>query len=230
MGFQGFDKSFFAFFRDLAKNNDRAWFEENKPRYKEVVVAPCVAFIEAIGPKLKKISPHFVADPRPNGGSMFRIHRDTRFSKEKTPYKTHAGLQFRHDAGKDAHAPGFYLHLEPGQVFFGGGVWMPDNPTLGRIRDAIVAKTPAWKRARTAKSVVETFGDLAAGDALIRAPKGYDPEHAMIDDLRRKSFFVTTTATVSQAGDPKFLDQVAGAYADARPVIKFLTEAVGAEF
>jgi uncharacterized protein (TIGR02453 family) len=230
MAFTGFDKSFFAFFRDLAAHNDRAWFEANKPRYKETVVAPCVAFIEAMAPRLKKISPHFVADPRPNGGSMFRIHRDTRFSKEKTPYKTHAGLQFRHADGKDAHAPGFYVHLEPGRVFFGGGVWMPDNPTLGRIRDAIVAKTPAWKRARGAASVTETFGDLADADMLARAPRGYDPAHPMIDDLRRKSFFVTTTATVSQASDPKFVDQVGGAFADSRPLMKFLTEAVGAAF
>lgn len=230
MTFAGFDKPFFAFFRDLAANNERDWFEKNKPRYKEAVVAPCLSFIEAIGPRLKKISPHFVADPRPNGGSMFRIFRDTRFSKDKTPYKTHAGLQFRHDFGKDAHAPGFYLHLEPKQVFFGGGVWMPDAPALGKIRDAIVAKTPAWKRARTAASVVETFGDLSEGDPLTRAPKGYDPEHPMIDDLRKKSFFLTTTATISQAGDPKFVDQVAGAYADARPLMKFLTEAVGAPF
>jgi len=230
MSFTGFDKSFFNFFRELAKNNDRAWFEANKARYKEVVVGPCIGFIEAIGPRLKKISPNFVADPRPTGGSMFRIYRDTRFSKEKTPYKTHAGLNFRHAAGKDAHAPGFYLHLDPGEVFFGGGVWMPDSPTLGKIRDAIVAKAPAWKKARTAPSVVDTFGDLGAGDPLIRAPKGYPADHPMIDDLRKKSYFLITTATVSQAGDPKFVDQVAGAYADAKPVIRFLTEAVGAEF
>ncbi len=230
MSFDGFDKSFFGFFRELADNNGRAWFEANKPRYREVVVAPCVAFIEAMGPKLRKISPHFVADPRPNGGSMFRIHRDARFSKDKSPYKTHAGLQFRHGFGKDAHAPGFYLHLEPKQVFFGGGVWMPDSPALGKIRDAIVAKTPAWKKARNAKSIVDTFGDLAEGDPLIRAPKGYDPDHEMIADLRRKSFFVTTTATLKDAGAAAFVDRVASAYADAKPVMKFLTEAVGAPF
>lgn len=230
MSFEGFDKSFFAFFRELAKNNDRAWFEANKPRYKEIVVGTCVSFIEAMGPRLKKISPHFVADARPNGGSMFRIYRDTRFSKEKTPYKTHAGIHFRHDAGKDAHAPGFYLHLEPTQVFFGGGVWMPDSSTLGKVRDAIVAKTPAWKKARTAASVVETYGDLGEGDPLTRPPKGYPADHPMIDDLKKKSFFVTTTATVSQAGDPKFVDQVAGAYGDAKPLMRFLTEAVGAAF
>lgn len=230
MTFAGFDTSFFRFFRELSKNNERAWFEANKPRYKEVVVAPCVAFIEAIGPRLKRISPYFVADPRPNGGSMFRIHRDARFSKDKSPYKTHAGLQFRHGFGKDAHAPGFYLHLEPKQVFLGGGVWMPDSPALGKIRDAIVAKTPAWKKARNAKSIVDTFGDLSEGDPLIRAPKGYDPDHEMIADLRRKSFFVTTAATLKEAGGADFIDHVAAAYADAKPLMKFLTEAVDAPF
>ncbi len=131
-GFPGFPEDFFRFFVDLEQNNERAWFNQNKARYYESVVNPISEFIVAIAPRLQRISPHYIANPKPHGGSMFRIYRDTRFSKDKTPYKTHAGVQFRHEAGKDAHAPGFYVHLAPGEVFFGGGVWMPPNPVLNR--------------------------------------------------------------------------------------------------
>ena len=94
--FQGFPKDFVKFFKDLAKNNNRPWFEENKPRYQDSVVTPMLAFIEAMQAPLARISPHYRAIPKAHGGSMFRIYRDTRFSKDKTPYKTHAAAQFRH--------------------------------------------------------------------------------------------------------------------------------------
>jgi uncharacterized protein (TIGR02453 family) len=134
--FPGFPKSFFAFLRQLARNNDRAWFEANKARYKDDVVAPMSDFIAAMAPRLAKISSHYVADPRPHGGSMFRIYRDTRFSKNKRPYKEHAACQFRHEAGRDAHAPGFYVHLAPKEVRIGGGIWLPPVPELRAIRPA----------------------------------------------------------------------------------------------
>ena len=127
----------FDFLRDLRENNDREWFQANKGRYLAEVRDPMLDFIGAFAAPLAEISPHFVADPRPNGGSLFRIYRDTRFSRDKTPYKTNAGAHFRHAAGKDAHAPGFYLHLEPGMCFAGCGVWRPDGPTVTKIREAI---------------------------------------------------------------------------------------------
>src|SRR3954453_20816279 len=109
--FEGFGKAFFAFFRELAANNERAWFEANKPRFREDVQGGMSDFIAAMAPYLSKLSKDFVADPRPNGGSMFRIYRDVRFSKDKRPYKAHAACQFRHRFGRDVHAPGFYVHL-----------------------------------------------------------------------------------------------------------------------
>ncbi len=109
----GFSPGLFAFLEELAANNDRTWFAANKPRYQSQVVDQLVRFIAAMADPLEKVSPHFVADPRPVGGSMFRIYRDVRFSKDKRPYKEHAACQFRHAAGKDAHAPGFYVHLAP---------------------------------------------------------------------------------------------------------------------
>src|SRR3954470_13982118 len=93
--FKGFSKDFFAFFKELKANNERPWFEENKERYKASVVAPISDFITAMSPRLAKISKHFIADPRPNGGSMFRIYRDVRFAKDKRPYKEHAAVHFR---------------------------------------------------------------------------------------------------------------------------------------
>ena len=108
-----FDPEFFEFMADLAANNDREWFAANKERYEAEVLEPALAFIEDFSYRLREISPNFVADPRRTGGSLFRIYRDTRFAKDKTPFKTHTGMQFRHVAGKDVHAPGFYLHLDP---------------------------------------------------------------------------------------------------------------------
>ena len=230
MAFTGFGKDFFAFFRDLAAHNDKAWFDANKARYKDKVVAPVSDFITAIGPKLRKVSPHFVADPRPAGGSMFRIYRDTRFAKDKSPYKTNTGVQFRHAAGRDAHAPGFYLHLEPKRIFFGGGAWMPAPPLLNAVRARIAEQPAAWKKATTAPSLVETFGCLEAGDPLARPPKGFAPDHPCIDDIRKRSFFVTVNATEADAAKPAFLGDVAEAFMAAKPVMRFLTQAGGHEF
>ena len=135
-----FDPEFFEFLADLAANNDREWFAANKARYEAEVLEPALAFIEDFGYRLREISPNFVADPRRTGGSLFRIYRDTRFAKDKTPFKTHTGMQFRHVAGKDVHAPGFYLHLDPAESFAGGGLWRPDPSTANRVREKIAAR------------------------------------------------------------------------------------------
>jgi uncharacterized protein (TIGR02453 family) len=230
MTFSGFDKAFFAFLRELAANNDRAWFEDNRQRYKDEVAAPAAAFITAFGPKLKRVSPHFVADPKPVGGSMFRIHRDTRFGHDKRPYETHIGIQFRHAAGKDAHAPGFYLNLEPKRVFYGGGVWKPAPPLLEAVRAKIAAEPAAWKKAIGAAAVKETFGALQPGEPLARPPRGFAPDHPCIDDLRKRSYFLTVDATEADAGKPAFLSDVAEAYLAAKPVMRFLTQAAGQPF
>src|SRR4029078_4024466 len=129
----------FAFLEDLRANNDRDWFAANKHRYEEHVLEPALDFVAAFAPYLETISPRFLADARPSGGSLFRIYRDTRFSKDKSPYKTNVGIHFRHERAKDAHAPGFYLHLGPDEVFAGGGVWHPDTQAATRVREASVA-------------------------------------------------------------------------------------------
>lgn len=231
MAFAGFNRGFFKFFREIAKNNDRDWFEANKTRYKAEVVAPLSDFIAALAPRLAKISPHFRADPRANGGSMFRIHRDVRFSKDKSPYKTHASAQFRHASGANAHAPGFYLHLAPGEVLFGGGIWMPDPPTLAKIRGAIADDPKAWVKAKSSKPITAMFGGLRDhGDSLSRPPKGFDAEHPMIGDLKRKSFFLMRASSEAEAASPAFVGEVAKTFATAAPFMRFLCEALDAEF
>src|SRR5215468_7255521 len=142
-----FAPALFRFLRDLRKNNDRDWFTAHKDVYERDVKEPALAFISAFAPALRRISPHLVADARPVGGSMFRLHRDVRFSNDKRPYKTHVGIQFRHAKAEGAHAPGFYLHLEPGDVFAGAGIWQPDGAVLSEVRDAIAESPARWARA-----------------------------------------------------------------------------------
>ncbi|MBM3490945.1 MAG: DUF2461 domain-containing protein [Alphaproteobacteria bacterium] len=227
--FRGFGKPFFAFFRELADHNERPWFEANKARYREEVVAPMVAFIEAMAPRLARLSPHFVADPRPNGGSMFRIHRDVRFAKDKRPYKEHAACQFRHAACRDAHAPGFYVHLAPDEVIFGGGIWLPEAAALARVRSAIAEDVGGWDKIVRDRRLVATFGGVA-GDALKRPPKGFAPEHPHIEDLKRVSFFAMRQAKPAAAAGAGFAAQVADTFADATPLMRFLCRALGQKY
>jgi len=223
-----FTPALFQFLKDLAKNNKREWFVANKERYERDVKAPLLEFITDFGPRLEKISPHFIADPRPNGGSMFRIYRDTRFSNDKRPYKTAATAQFRHESGKDVHAPGFYLHLEPGNVFAGVGLWRPDGDTARAVRDAIVEKPAEFKRAIGGKSFKDQFE--IGGDALKRAPRGYDPEHPLIDYIKRKDFVAFTQFSEKDACSTDFLNRYATTTRAARQFMRFLTKAVGLEF
>ena len=228
-GFAGFSNDFFAFFTDLARNNDREWFAANKDRYRSTVVEPICAFIEAMGPRLANISPHYVADPRPNGGSMFRIYRDVRFSKDKRPYKENAACQFRHEAGKDAHAPGFYVHMAPDGVVYGGGTWKPPKPELERIRHAIADDAAGWRRVVGDKALVDCFGAVK-GDGLKRPPRGFDPDHPFIEDIKRQSFFAMRHTDAEEAMHPDFADRVEHAFRSASPLMRFLTKALDTPF
>ena len=226
--FNGFPQDLFQFFEDLKANNNRAWFNDNKARYYESVVNPITEFIVCMGPRLKKISSHYVADPKPHGGSMFRIYRDTRFSKDKTPYKTHAAVHFRHEAGRNAHAPGFYAHLATDGLFFGGGIWTPPAPHLSRIRDFIADNARSWARISNAKKIRDVGG--IKGDGLKRPPKGFDAEHVHIEDLKRKSFFVMTEAQAAAALSPDFVDDVSEAFGRAAPLNRFIADALDLPF
>ena len=220
-----FSRKLFSFLRELKDNNERAWFEANKERYVSDVRDPMLAFIGDFGVRLARISSHFVADPRSHGGSMFRIYRDTRFSKDKSPYKVMAAAQFRHEAGKDVHAPGFYLHLEPGSVFMAAGLWHPDAPTLDQVRHAIVRKPKEWKRITTSRPLLAQA--RFEGEALKRPPRGFDPEHELIEDLKRKDFVSVSTTTERNACAPDFMDRFAKICRANAKYMEFLTRAVG---
>ena len=228
--FRGFPKELFAFLEELARNNHREWFQANKRRYDADVVEPVLRFIEAVGLEvLPRVSQSFVADPRKNGGSMFRISRDTRFSHDKRPYKENVGCQFRHALGRDVHAPGFYVHLEPGRVFVGAGSWQPERAALEQIRAAILARPAAWSRVVEDPGLSRYFGGIE-GESLKRPPKGVDPGYPCIEDLKRKSHFVLKDVAPSRALRPAFLGEVEEAFTKASPLMRFLTEAVGLSY
>jgi uncharacterized protein (TIGR02453 family) len=216
-----FNPELFTFLKQLRKNNNREWFHTNKERYESVVRDPFLRFIADLSFRLDEISPHLEADPRPVGGSMFRIYRDVRFSKDQSPYKTHAGAHFPHiDADKNVHVPGFYLHLEPGGCFAAAGVWHPDSTTLKRIRAAIVERPTVWEAVRRSKLRIE-------GRTLARPPKGYDAQHPFIEDLKRQDFVSSIAFSDAQVCHPRFLSDFVAACKKMNPLMKFLTKALG---
>ena len=217
-----FSPDLFEFLRQLKRHNNRDWFAKNKARYQQAVIDPAMRFISEFAEPLAAISPHFVADARPTRGSLFRIYRDTRFSADKKPYKTHVGLHFSHESGKDAHAPVFYLHLEPDSCFVAAGVWHPDNRALTKIRAAIVASPDQWKKA-TRKLELE-------GESLVRPPKGFPCDHSFIADLKRKDFVASVPLSEEQVYSGRLMRDVTTACKSMLPLVEFTTKALGLKF
>ncbi len=224
-GFDGFPKDMFSFLNELKRNNNRDWFNENKLRYQAAVQTPVSDFIVALADALEEVSPHFIADPRPHRGSMFRIYRDTRFSKDKRPYKEHVGCHFRHAFGKDAHAPGFYLHLAPDQCQLGAGIWKPSLSDLEKIRRTLIEKEDAWNAVLADSAICGRFGILQ-GESLKNWPRGFDANGPLPEDVKRKSFFVKQTLDDDLVCSPDIVDAVAEAYRDAASLMRFLTSAL----
>ena len=223
-----FTKDFFQFLTDLAAHNERSWFHANKDRFLATVQEPALQFIADLEPKLAKVSPNFVADPRPVGGSLFRIYRDTRFSKDKTPYKTHMAMNFRHRQGGEMHVPGFYLHLEPGACYAGMGLWRPEPRVAQMVRSAIADDAQGWKKATRAKAFTDVW--KMDGESLVRPPKGFDPDHPLVEDLKRKDFTAGSPVGQKQAASPGFLDDYLKMLTPAKPFMAFLCTAVGVAF
>ena len=223
-----FSRATFTFLKDLEANNNRDWFNENKGRYDKTLKEPALDFIEDFATPLAKISRHFVADPSLQGGSLFRIYRDTRFSKDKTPYKTNTGVHFRHFMAKDAHAPGFYLHIQPGENFMGVGLWRPETKVAYAIREHIDQNQAEWKKATRGKRFTDVYA--LGGDSLTRPPRGFDPDHPLIDDLKRKDFIASTQLTQKAVTSSDFLKTFEANCKRAVPLMRFLCDAVGVPF
>jgi len=219
-----FKPSLFKFLRELKRNNNRPWFRTHKERYERMVRDPLLDFIGEVGRSLRTISPHLVADNSPSGGSMFRIYRDTRFSKDKTPYKTHAAAHFPLSRDRNVHSPGFYLHLSPGEVFVGGGIWHPEKDVLGAIRDHLAQRPSEWKAVLRDKDFQKhcTF----EGEKLQRPPKGYPPDHELIEWLKHKDFTYFAQFDERQACSPGFLEKFLTSCRAGVPLMRFLAEAL----
>jgi uncharacterized protein (TIGR02453 family) len=221
--FTGFTPDTFQFLSELRANNERDWFNANKDRY-EAVREPGLALIRDIAKPLSKVSPFFTAVAKKSGGSMMRIYRDVRFSKSKLPYKTNLGIQFRHESGKDVHAPGFYFHIAPDEIFFGAGMWQPANDRLADIRRQIDDDPARWKRIVNRKAFRETFDRV--GDSLKRKPRDYDIDHPLIEDLKRKDHIGATSLSRSEVLDRKLIQTLTAHMKTSLPFVRFLCDAL----
>jgi uncharacterized protein (TIGR02453 family) len=216
------------FLTRLAANNDRLWFDSHRQEYEDAVRTPALGFIGAMEDALHAVSPHFVAQPRKVGGSLMRVHRDVRFGRDKRPFKTNIGIQFRHRLGKDVHAPGFYLHIEPQDCFVGVGIWHPDAPTLGRLRQAIVDNGDAWVKVSRARKFRQAFS--LAGDALSHAPRGFAKDHPLLEDLKRKDFIAIAPLADSRITSTALKKDVATLFGTGAPFMRFLCRALELQF
>ncbi|MBX7081312.1 MAG: DUF2461 domain-containing protein [Nannocystaceae bacterium] len=222
--FEGFGADTLAFLRELERHNEREWFEAHRERYEQSVKQPALAFIAAMAPELERVMPSFVADPRPVGGSLMRIHRDVRFSPDKRPYKTNVGIHFRHVVGKDVHAPGVYVHIDPQDCFVGVGLWRPEPEALALIRKRIVERPSEWTAARNASAFRNAF--TLMGEMLARAPRGFDPAHPHVDDLRRKDHIAGAKLTAAELADRELPRAVSRRLTAAKAYLQFLCAAL----
>ncbi|HNG85832.1 MAG TPA: DUF2461 domain-containing protein [Accumulibacter sp.] len=223
-----FSQATLSFLDELAANNNREWFAANQARYESLVREPALAFIAAMAPELASFAPHFRAEARKIGGSLMRVQRDTRFARDKRPYKTNIGIHFRHQLGKDVHAPGFYVHIASDGCFLGAGCWHPEPDALARIRTHIAEHPERWFAARDERQFAAHWA--LAGECLSRPPRGYATDHPAIDDLKRKDFIALAPLAIAEATDQALLPLAARRFAEAAPLISFLCAALGAPY
>lgn len=217
-----------SFLRKLAQHNERDWFAQNKSIYEDTVRSPALQFIADMADELALLSPHFLAQAKKVGGSLMRVHRDVRFSRDKRPYKTNIGIQFRHEQGKDVHAPGFYLHIEPGECFVGVGIWHPDSSALNKVRDRLTEQGDKWRSAIGSKSFRKYFA--FGGDSLSRPPRGYAKDHPLIEDLRRKDFIVLSPLADDQVTGTQLQKLVVNRFQAADGFMQFLCDALSLRY
>ena len=223
-----FTRESFAFLKAVAANNNSEWFAAHKQDYEVTIRTPALAFISAMANDLSQISPHFLAVSKKVGGSLMRVYRDVRFGKDKRPYKTNIGIQFRHEVAKDVHAPGYYVHVEPGRCFIGVGIWRPDSIALGKIRDAIVAKGKVWRAASGDKAFRKHF--VLDGESLTNPPRGYAKDHPLISDLKRKDFIAVAPLAEKIVVSAHFKNKVCEQFTLGNAYMQFLCKALELRF
>ena len=217
-----FTPELFRFLKRLKRNNNRDWFLAHKDEYENWVRQPALRFITDFAAPLYDITPYLVADSRPSRGSLFRIYRDTRFSPDKRPYKTHIAMRFSH-RGKGVHSPGFYLHLEPGGCFGACGLWHPEPETLLKVRDAMVSRPEEWRGVRR----LLNWDDASR---LSRPPRGFPCDHEFLDDLKLRDVGTLVDFSEKQVCSPRFMSSFADACRRMSPLSRFLASALGLQF
>ncbi|MEM1089632.1 MAG: TIGR02453 family protein [Pseudomonadota bacterium] len=223
-----FTKDTFQFLNQLRRNNNKAWFDDNRERYHEQVRDPFLKLIKDFNPRLATVSEHYHGVEKAHGGALFRIYRDTRFSKDKTPYKSWAGARFTHrEAGRNG-APIYYLHVQPGNVFFAAGLWRPPGPMINQIRTFLHNNPGAWTKLRDNKTFKRTFS--WGGEQLKRTPRGYDADHPLADDLRRKDFVVSASLSEAQAISSSFLTVLQRRCEQSASLMDYLCASLDLEF
>jgi len=221
--FQGYPKAGIDFLRKLKRNNNRQWFEKHKEEFETDVKLPMQSIIASLQPYFDSFAPQFDINPK---RSLFRIYRDIRFSKDKTPYKTHVAAHFvLRGKPKGVEGSGFYLHIEPGEIFLGGGIYMPDSNQLKSIRRAIAERSKEFLMIVRNKSFVRRFKKIE-GDKLQRVPRGYDPGHSMAEWLKLKQFFVGVEWKEEKCLKKLFVEEIAKVYEEATPLVIFLNSAL----
>lgn len=205
------------FLTDLKHNNNREWFNENKTYYQREH-AHAIAFGDALLGKMKE---HDLISTESGKASLFRIYADTRFSKDKAPYKTHFGFRFARATAE--LRGGYYFHLEPGNSFVGGGFFAPNPDDLKRIREDIDLNYEDWDALFSNPAIVKTFGKLK-GEQVKTAPKGYSADHPGISWLRHKQFIVTHAFTDAEVTSPDFVTQLDQTFRDLRPFFDYMSE------
>jgi len=229
--FAGLRPAAISFLRQLGRNNRREWFEAHRPVYEGELREPMRALIEEVDARLARVAPEIVGEPR---RSLFRIHRDIRFSKDKSPYKTNAGCWFYHrDAGRGVGGEaagggaGFYFHIEPGQYFVAGGIWMPPRPSLAKIRNWLVEDHRRLAAILSAPGFRRRYGTLDPEHQLTRLPRGFAPGHPAEPWLRFQSFTVSRSLTESQVLSPRLPELLTREFAALTPFVRWLNAALG---
>jgi len=224
-----FSEELIDFLVGLSANNEREWFNARKDVYETVLREPALEYIRQVGGPLADISPHIRASDRKQGGSLMRIYRDVRFSRDKSPYKTNVGIQFRHESGKDVHAPGYYVHISIEECFIGAGSWMPDRDALLAYRRAVSEHPREWL---ALKELAETSEWSIDGhhDMLKRPPRGFSADDPMIEDIKRKHFIVTHRMEIEDVTAPDFVDYTIDRFKESREWMAFLAKAIGLPF
>jgi uncharacterized protein (TIGR02453 family) len=220
--FEGFPREGIAFLGRLKKNNNRPWFQKHKGDYEDLVRFPMQCFVASLGERMAHVAPEFSFDPK---RSIFRIYRDTRFSRNKTPYKTNIAASFNVLQSKGPiEKPGFYVGIEPGEIFIGGGLYLPTGVQLKGIRQALDTHPGEFLDIVRGLRFKKRFKSLM-GEQLKTAPIGYPKDHPLIQYLRYKQWFVGVERGHTACFKASFVDDAAAVLVDALPFIRWLLKA-----